>query len=405
MRRAVLLLAFMLSALGLCASTLQVGLVASPDVSSFASSALETLFSIMPPNGRIERINRARCEREAIAEQEKQIHSALASEREITLDDDFRYVPYYESGEVFSIVPIEADEGFISTPDENMLSYHSLSKGLDFIFIFSSSSDSTLDQLDVSIFLDGSVIELFSTLYIPEERDEILGRLTAEIVYYFDPSLILLDLRSFPGAAFYCDDMEDPIATSQGYALVKKETECIHVLKDYYEPLTISLDAHSERLVVLEGELVQAETGHVVLSAFPYNAQASLFGVDVRLPLATDFDNGTVLLSIAQDGFKTENLQLTRSSGGFKSVVLRPQWMVEDGRVKEAKDEMYRSMRNSILSFGLYVIFSSISSIYPETSSWSDIAGFVSAGISIINLIDFIHDGFAYYDTAKQVYL
>ena len=221
MRRAVLLLAFMLSALGLCASTLQVGLVASPDVSSFASSALETLFSIMPPNGRIERINRARCEREAIAEQEKQIHSALASEREITLDDDFRYVPYYESGEVFSIVPIEADERFISTPDENMLSYYSLSKGLDFIFIFSSSSDSTLDQLDVSIFLDGSVIELFSTLYIPEERDEILGRLTAEIVYYFDPSLILLDLRSFPGAAFYCDDMEDPIATSQGYALVQ----------------------------------------------------------------------------------------------------------------------------------------------------------------------------------------
>ena len=66
---------------------------------------------------------------------------------------------------------------------------------------------------------------------------------------------------------------------------------------------------------------------------------------------------------------------------------------------------MYRSMRNTILSFGLYVLMSTLGDIFPESASWTGVAGTVTAGISIVNLIDFLHDCLSYYDTARQTYL
>ena len=86
-------------------------------------------------------------------------------------------------------------------------------------------------------------------------------------------------------------------------------------------------------------------------------------------------------------------------------MTLKPQWMAGDGRVRDAKEEMYTSLRNTILSFALYVAASSIANIYPQTAGWINPVGTLSAGISVINLLDFIRDCFVYYDTARQVYM
>ena len=141
------------------------------------------------------------------------------------------------------------------------------------------------------------------------------------------------------------------------------------------------------------------------MTAYPWGTEASLFALPVAsLPLTTSFQQSSVLMTLTSPGFAQESIQLTPQQS-FYSVSLKPQWMAEDGRIESAKDEMYRSMRNTLLSFGLYVIMSSIQTIYPDQSAWTGIASGFAAGISVLNLADFIHDMLAYYNTAKQVYL
>ena len=91
--------------------------------------------------------------------------------------------------------------------------------------------------------------------------------------------------------------------------------------------------------------------------------------------------------------------------GGGEPQLEKPAALAGDDMVRQAKDEMYRALRNTLLSFGAYVIMSSVSNIYPQAAVWSGIASSLAAGVSVVNLMDFLHDCMVYYDSARAVYL
>ena len=385
------------------AGTLDVGLVASQELSRSAHDIIGILLDLLPPSGQLEEYERLGGIRDSRRELDREYHESLAGEREMAeskaADEN---EPYWQCDEPYRIIDLEAEEQFVSGHDESMLTYLTNANSLDILFAFWGEDDGQIASIDVYYYADGKVQDIFSTLYLSGESVE--GRILSALVGSFSDGLVVLDVSAFPSSGFLDAATGDEITSSGGYAIVDSSVTDIIVHRDGYHDLEIPVQVE-DGLAVISGNQEEEDIGLFTLVVNPADADASLFGVLVSsLPLVTSFDMGAVLMTLSKDGFRDENLQIGPGQH-FQSVMLRPQWMGEDGRVKEAKDEMYRSMRNTILSFALYVVMTTIGDIYPQTATWTGVAGGISAGISIINLIDFLHDCLAYYDSARQTYL
>ena len=356
----------------LSASALRAGLAASPSA-DWAESVLTSFLTLLPANDELEELNRTNAEKKEVRDAEMHIHSDLAAERETDYVPQ-EYQAYYLSDPAWEIVSLSVEEDFLL--DETMLSYYSLRDELDLIFVFTASEEGALSYAAVHVWCGGRTETVFDVLYRTQDEEELPLQILSALAARFDPSLAVLDLTSYPSCRLFTQDDSE-----------------------------LSLDFSSGRSYSVDAEPAALETGEVTVTAYPWGSEASLFALPVAsLPLTTSFQQSSVLMTLTSPGFAQESIQLTPQQS-FYSVSLKPQWMAEDGRIESAKDEMYRSMRNTLLSFGLYVIMSSIQTIYPDQSAWTGIASGFAAGISVLNLADFIYDMLAYYNTAKQVYL
>ena len=339
----------------LSASALRAGLAASPSA-DWAESVLTSFLTLLPANDELEELNRTNAEKKEVRDAEMHIHSDLAAERETDYVPQ-EYQAYYLSDPAWEIESLSVEEDFLL--DETMLSYYSLRDELDLIFVFTASEEGALSYAAVHVWCGGRTETVFDVLYRTQDEEELPLQILSALAARFDPSLAVLDLTSYPSCRLFTQD-DSEIPTASGYAFVPSDLDAV---------------------------------------------RPSLFALPVAsLPLTTSFQQSSVLMTLTSPGFAQESIQLTPQQS-FYSVSLKPQWMAEDGRIESAKDEMYRSMRNTLLSFGLYVIMSSIQTIYPDQSAWTGIASGFAAGISVLNLADFIYDMLAYYNTAKQVYL
>ena len=404
MRKALgLFIMLVVMASSLAAGTLDVGLIASPSLSTFAHDALEVFLDLAGPSSRLEEIERLSGIRQDRRRLDIAYHESLAKERPMSEQEGSVYEPYWLCDEPFSIAEIECDEGFAVRRDESMLEHVMLSSSLDIVFVFLGEDDGQIASIDIYCYAQGQVEDLYSTLYLSGDLDE-RAVIAAFVRAFSDEDLVVLDLGSFPSSSFVDSSTGEEIPFSGGYSLVKPSVTSLVIRREGYLDLEVPVVAQ-DGVAVLSGKQVEEDIGLFTLVVNPSGSRASLFGVDVAtLPLVTSFDMGAVLMTVSKDGFRDENLQIGPGEH-FRSVMLRPQWMADEGRLKEAKDEMYRSMRNTILSFGLYVLMSTLGDIFPESASWTGVAGTVTAGISIVNLIDFLHDCLSYYDTARQMYL
>ncbi len=409
MRRLLpLLIWILLSPLSLMAGPLRLGLaVAGGDgLLEAASSCIDLVFSSIQPSVAFEEAQRAREDDAWRRTLDTEQHQALREERAPRSLEREPYIPYYETEAVYEIIPVTAQDDFIASADSSMIAYNMSSSALDAFFIFSVTDADGLDMFSISYSFDGVTEELYSALCLPGTYEDLLPEATAVLLGHFSDGLGLVDLSAFPPSCQVLDEEGNVLESAPGGLLVMEDGgHSLRVLADHYEPLDLSFTVSEGAVTVLEGGLEPLPVGTVTITATPVDATLSLFGVEMpSLPLSASFQGGAVLATISKEGFAPTTLQL---DGGqdFVSVTLRPQWMADDGRVREAKDRMYRSMRNSLLSFGLYVAMSAIGNIYSDASPWTDAFGVLAGGVAVVNLVDFIYDCISYYDTAKQVYL
>lgn len=400
-RLVVLFIALMLS-LPLAAGTLRVGLLADGELEGYASGLLDSLFTLMPRVGRLEVVNYNRHQEAEARRQATSVHEAYAAEREVAASTPAAYVPYYESSPTYEIVPLSAQTAFIDSLDEAMLSH--LSRDLDLVFVFLDSPRDSLGGLEVWLYIEGRLSPIFSSLYVPGSLDGLSAQVLAAMASFFVPSLCVLDSSAFPSSRLL-DGQGNEIPMASSFALVDAgATASVTVTGGGMADLAIPVDCQPGQVCVLSGGRLSLDEETVTLTAHPTGVRARLFGLDVQLPLTTSFQADSLVLSLSAPGFDNAEIQLS-GQGGFQSFTLKPQWMGSEALVMEAKDGMYRAMRNALLSFGLYVVTSSLATIYPETALWLAPVSTLGAGIGVVNLIDFIHDMLAYYDRAKDVYL
>ena len=387
--------------LPLAAGTLEIGLLCTGGLEAWAEETLTTAFSLLPPVDRLEVVDYSREMEAGGREAALRRHEDYVRERTPGEYSGIEYTPYHECGEPFELVPLEAGEDFIVSLDEAMLGH--LGRECDLVFIFIDTSRDGVGGLDVHIYIEGRTSLVFSSLYMPGELDGEKGGVIASIVSFFAPELCLLDASAYPRSSLL-DENGDEIAMVDGYALVDSSPGSVTVTGGGLADLEIRLEPEPGAVNVLTGEREARQALSVTLQAHPTTVEASLFGLSVQLPLTTRLEADSLVLTLSAPRFAQADIQLS-GEGGFHSFSLKPAWMDNEGLVTEAKDEMYRAMRNSLLSFGLYVVCSSLASIYPDAAFWLESAGAVTAGIGVVNLIDFIHDMLAYYDRAKDVYL
>lgn len=409
MRRLLpLLILILLSPLSLMAGPLRLGLAVAggEGLAEDAAACIDLVFSSISPSVAFEEAQRAREDAAWQRTLDMELHQALREEREPRSLEREAYIPYYETGTAYEIVTISAPDDFIASADSSMIAYNMASSALDAFFIFSVTDADGLDMFSISYTFDGGTEELYSSLCLPGTYEDLLPEATAVLLGHFSDGLGLVDLSSFPPSCLVLDEEGGVLEPAPGRLLVMEEGgHRLRIQADHYEPLDLSFSVAEGVVTVLEGGLVPLPEGAVTISATPADATLSLFGIEMpSLPLSASFQGGAVLATISKEGFAPTTLQLDGSQD-FVSVTLRPQWMADEGRVREAKDRMYRSMRNSLLSFGLYVAMSAIGNIYSDAASWTDAFGVLAGGVAVVNLVDFIYDCISYYDTAKQVYL
>lgn len=141
------------------------------------------------------------------------------------------------------------------------------------------------------------------------------------------------------------------------------------------------------------------------LVSVPFDALINIQGMDgVVGRYSTDSQVLPFALHSQREGFADLNLQINTPLVA-STLELRPKWMDNDDRMKDAKDEMYKALRNTILSFASYVLVSSLDTIYPDTfSSYSGPLKLTCGSISIISLLDFLYKSGKYYHSAEQTY-
>ena len=407
-KTAVSCLLFAFFSLSVCASALNIGYAAggnpSEDIDSFAVSCLDTVFSLLPPSQELTGINYARYLEETERQVLEAVHDDYAAERENGESSPSSYCPYYEGDENFILIPVDVGDEFLSSRDPAMLEHVSRIASLDLFFAFISSSEDGISSLDVYMYAGGKITELYSSLYVDGTLENELPSLMASVISVFAPSYVLVNVQNFTNAHFFIDE-ETEVFPYSSWLLLPSSVTGMRISAAGYYDMNAEIAPGEDGTAVIDGELKSIPGGSITVTAHPYSADASLFAVELpKLPQTLSFESGALIMSVSSEGFESENLQITPGTS-FYSVTLKPQWMAEDGRVRDAKEEMYTSLRNTILSFAMYVAASSIANIYPQTAGWINPVGTLSAGISVINLLDFIRDCFVYYDTARQVYM
>ena len=398
MRKALgLLIMLVVMASSLAAGTLDVGLIASPSLSTFAHDALEVFLDLAGPSSRLEEIERLSGIRQDRRRLDIAYHESLAKERPMSEQEGSVYEPYWLCDEPFSIVEVECDEGFAVRRDESMLEHVMLSSSLDIVFVFLGEDDGQIASIDIYCYAQGQVEDLYSTLHLSGDLDE--GAVIAAFVRAFsDEDMVVLDLGSFPSSSFVDPSTGKEIPFSGGFSLVEPSVTSLVIRREGYLDLEVPVVAQ-DGVAVLSGKQVEEDIGLFTLVVNPSGSRASLFGVDVAtLPLVTSFDMGAVLMTVSKDGFRDENLQIGPGEH-FRSVMLRPQWMEDEDIVKRAKDRFYTNLLSTIISFGGYVAAQSIEGIWPDAGTSPVTTLF--AGFSFVELVALFDSMFDYYQAAR----
>ena len=199
MRRLSVLLVLLCGVFALYAETLNVGLYATAGLEDFSSEVVSTLFTLLPDNSRLERSNYERHMRQREDSRDSQVHAALASEAEIPEAAADEYIPYSQCDPVWNLVVEEVDDDFITRRSLSMLDYTSLRDSLDLGIGFSSSPQDRLTLVEVFIYIEGNVEEVYSALCIPSRVEELAPEILSQLVAFSRGTTCCFSAPPLPG--------------------------------------------------------------------------------------------------------------------------------------------------------------------------------------------------------------
>lgn len=386
-------------------SSLRVGYIMQMDEANFStlfSSALDLVFSSALSEESLVALVQNREDLERKAEADKKYHDALNSEK---FDTEYTLEESVSSVEEVEIKAIEKPTYFDFSTKDPLQAQHVLkTEKLDLLFVISGSSLSSLLDYTIDYYSLNSSKELVNRL-------AIIHKLNNE----FLPIVEVLSSNFLSEYAFL--QIEDaPISIK---VLIDETEQIINNSLIFVKPgvhnVTFSSEAQQSYSEVIEVEKGQVLKKNIKLEDYLYPSLTlsvvpafGLLGVQGKNPTIGEYYQESQKLPFVINGeakgFSDINLQVNNPIV-FDRIELKPEWMQKDERLKKAKDEMYKALRNTLLSFGSSVLISSLENIYPEqVLSYSAPIKLTFTSISIISLIDFIYKSSKYYHVAEQTY-
>ena len=386
-------------------SSLRVGYIMQMDEANFStlfSSALDLVFSSALSEESLVALVQNREDLERKSEADKKYHDALNSEK---FDTEYTLEESVSSVEEVEIKAIEKPTYFDFSTKDPLQAQHVLkTEKLDLLFVISGSSLSSLLDYTIDYYSLNSSKELVNRL-------AIIHKLNNE----FLPIVEVLSSNFLSEYAFL--QIEDaPISIK---VLIDETEQIINNSLIFVKPgvhnVTFSSEAQQSYSEVIEVEKGQVLKKNIKLEDYLYPSLTlsvvpafGLLGVQGKNPTIGEYYQESQKLPFVINGeakgFSDINLQVNNPIV-YDRIELKPEWMQKDERLKKAKDEMYKALRNTLLSFGSSVLISSLENIYPEqVLSYSEPIKLTFTSISIISLIDFIYKSSKYYHVAEQTY-
>ena len=201
-----------------------------------------------------------------------------------------------------------------------------------------------------------------------------------------------------PGLTARIDGKDRPIVGNQ---VVTPAGEIILELSAFgYEPVSVPLSVAPGEKAVVDGNLKPATFGPLSISSSTGTVDWFLDGVRQNgLPFM--FPNQTLPLNIvaSRKGFMSSAVQSTTA---MRTIVfdLKPEWMTDENLITRNRDSFYTAMGRAFGAFGLWVGLQSLATTFSDYGTGDPLWQpwiFLSAGVSVVSVVDLIGDLLAYY--------
>lgn len=377
MRKFALIILIFIILLPLSATSLRVGFYNLPnDISEDFMSAFSNIIASNVRSQFLDNLFEERLKNSFEKQEDLRIHKELGKENINVERKTFTYEPFSSVDNVAATVPSSLHDS-VFAQDKVVLDYILNYNDLDLLICYSSEIDGSLSFINAFCY-DGDIKPLIDTVYLTNER----------------PSLyegILLSIASlyYPDVAFISEE-----GTLTAVDVSLKE----------YKGQVVELE--SGKVFEFFKEEKPLENHTQLIFSIPYDASLSIFAIEkTSLPLSVTSNESDIILSLNKEGFSGSTFQLDNSRDSINALYLKPTWVKDSGRLKSEKDEFYRCLRNTFLSFSLYAISKSVNNINSDIGAFGKVMEVATAGVSIVNLIELIKSCTNYYNRAKETYL
>lgn len=398
----------MLSLSPLAASTMRIGLCSFSDAFSYATtSSIHLVGRELVSSERMLNVNARRDRNEARRAYDSAVHTALDKETIPEAEAEFVYIPPQDSSPVYEVVSVELTDDirpFVLDADASALEYLMLRDSLDVIFIMKETEEVQLREYTFLMYDGSQVIEVDDSLVIKGQEDASIDDLTIALIEIMGIDYGLVSLEDFPPFVTVSEGGETLTARADRLMLSSGLHELTFTATGF-EAVTLQLEVTKGSVLVPDGDMQPSQPQTFLIDSVPYGSTVSLGG-DEQFPLpAIGEMTMPVILTGRAPGFQPLQLQMQQVPNVL-TLELKPGWMGSDGRVTDAKKDMYSSLRLALLSLGSSAVVMALNTVYPDAMATYKVPlNTITLGVSVLAILDFLHDAAVYYNTAREVYL
>lgn len=390
-KRINLLLLIILLALPIYSAELRV-MLASDDSNEldFLSSALSAFGGTADSSYALSAYNE-RASRENQIKKEKEIDSSYQSEKTIASGSadvssfdgtlDIKYI-YPEVA--------EGDKRYLRAGDEYAYSYYKAKESADLILYLKSETIGGVDYM--SLLLDGNVIR--EGVYLSELMDEEERELLTVLMPYFKSDEYRLYELSLPSLSSV---IVDGLSLAEGTAFIalKAGEHEFYISSPRYKSSKFIVNVGEES--VIEFTLEEKEERALFINMRPYDAELYYQGDKMESHLIRS-SVSPFSIALKRPGFAFYSFESKRDIDTL-DLYMRPEWMDDSNILKNEKEEFYKSLFTTLISFGAAIGAESLKRIYSEVDFGP--ADVVFTGVSLVSLIYMIDSISSYYNAAR----
>lgn len=304
-------------------------------------------------------------------------------------------VPSYTSGGlVLSVVEpsfSEKELEYLFKGDEEAHRFLSERENLDLLIVLSEVSRDPVPTLELYVNGNKARDMLYWENLREQETEEAINLL---FPYLKDSTTHLLKIALPENSTLYIDDQQMPLYT--GYAALKEGKHKLSYTSMGYLPKTVDIVV-GEGFSTIDLALDKVVPLPIYYRTLPYNADVLYNGVGVSGNVIEDGIYPFTVTASAS-GFDVYSMQSTKREETL-DITLKPEWIADLEILKEAKNDFYKSLFITLMTFGAQIGFETVSGLYPEYKMGA--ISVVFSGASLVSLVNMLDSAFEYFQAAK----